>query len=236
MHFQNSIKFSHPDFVVAHKPADVSFHTEEGIPGFASQLQAQWGETLYPVHRLDRITSGLILFARTPQAARELGALFEQGEIAKFYLAISDQKPSKKQGMIKGMMSKGRNGSWKLTRDHGVVAVTQFFSFSIDAGLRVFVVRLRTGRTHQIRVALKSLGSPLLGDARYGGTAADRGYLHAWALRFSWKGETLCFTAPPDEGDLFKSQSLSEKLQEIGAPWALDWPRWHKPKPLADND
>lgn len=235
MNFQKSVIYSHDDFIVVSKPANVSFHGNQTEAGFASALQTELGQTLFPVHRLDRITSGLLLFARNQAAARELGRLFEEGEIAKFYLAISDQKPAKKQGWVKGFMEKGRNGCWRLSREHGVAAVTQFFSYGLSSGLRLFIVRPRTGRTHQIRVALKSLGSPILGDARYGGSNADRGYLHAWAVCFTWQGEQLSFTLPPQEG-IFFSDEVTALLAETGQPWTLPWPEWQKPRRVADND
>jgi tRNA pseudouridine32 synthase/23S rRNA pseudouridine746 synthase len=236
MHFQSPIIFTHPDLLVAYKPAGVSFHSEDGEAGFAAQVQALTAERLYPVHRLDRITSGLVMFARNAQAARELGQHFENGEIAKFYVALSDRKPAKKQGWIKGRMEKGRNGAWKLGREQGLLAVTQFFSFGQDGSPRLFVVSPRTGRTHQIRVALKSLGSPILGDARYGGSLADRAYLHAWAMRLEWRGETLCVIAPPIEGAHFADPAVRARLEEIKAPWLLDWPQWPKTKQPTDND
>jgi len=224
MHFQNPIIFTHPDLLVAYKPAGLSFHSEGADAGFAAQVQALAQERIYPVHRLDRVTSGLVMFARNAQAARELGQGFENGEIAKFYLALSDRKPAKKQGWVKGAMEKSRNGTWKLGREQGLMAVTQFFSFGQEGLPRLFVVRPRTGRTHQIRVALKSLGSPILGDARYGGSPADRAYLHAWALRLEWRGETLCVMAPPIEGERFAEAGVVAQLSRIGEPWRLDWP------------
>ena len=61
----------------------------------------------------------------------------------------------------------------------------------------------RTGKTHQIRVALKSLGAPILGDRLYAGTPADRVYLHAWRLCFPFRGESLRFESLPAHGDQF---------------------------------
>lgn len=215
----------HPDFLVAYKPAGQSFHSEEGEAGFVAQVKAASGEPgLHAVHRLDRITSGLVLFARHTDAAREFGRIFEAGKIEKYYLALSDRKPSKKQGAIKGAMEKGRGGNWRFVSEGGVDAHTQFFSYSAGAGRRLFVLRPRTGRTHQLRVALKSLGAPILGDARYGGNPADRGYLHAWALRFHWHAQPFEFLLPPQEGEHFTGTALAAQLGTLGPPWALGWP------------
>lgn len=217
-----AIVFEHPDFLIASKPAGMSFHFDGDHPGFAVALKAQPGcADLHLLHRLDRITSGMLLCARNAGVAAEFGRMFEAGEISKYYLALSDHRPAKKQGWVKGAMLKARGGSWRLAREGEPYAVTQFFSFSIgEGGLRLFVVRPRTGRTHQIRVALKSLGAPILGDLRYGGTPADRGYLHAYALRFMWRGELMSFVLPPAEGEFF----LRSADQLTGSPWSLPWP------------
>lgn len=211
----------HPDFMLVMKPAGCNFHSDDGTPGFVVQTREILGEpALMPVHRLDRITSGLVLLARHADAAREFGRMFEAGEIHKCYLALSDHRPSKKQGWVRGAMLKGRGGSWRLSREGTSNCVTQFFSFSAGEGLRLFVLRPLTGRTHQLRVALKSLGSPILGDERYGGSPADRGYLHAYALRFTWGNVCYDFVEGPDEGELFSR--IGDQL--TGKPWSLPWP------------
>lgn len=211
----------HPDFALAFKPPGMSFHTEGEQPGVVAWLKGQpGGASLHVVHRLDRMTSGLLLCARNAEVAAEFGRMFEAGQVGKYYLALSDRRPAKKQGCIKGAMQRGRGGNWRLTREGELRAVTQFFSFLAAPGLRLFVVHPRTGRTHQIRVALRSLGAPILGDDRYGGSPADRGYLHANALCFTWKGEDFRFFLPPVEGMLF--QQYADQLPE--APWELEWP------------
>lgn len=230
MNLPPKILAEHPDFWVVFKPAGLSFHRDGEAPGLVEQVRDLSGQIqLHPVHRLDRITSGLILLARHPEAAAGLGALFAEGEVEKYYLALSDRPPGKKQGMVKGGMVKARGGSWRLTRDEGLPAVTQFFSYGLvgpqcPSGLRLFVVRPRTGRTHQIRVALKSLGSPILGDSRYGGTPADRGYLHAWAIRFNWQGESLCYHQPPEHGDFFLLPPCKSQIERLHPAWSLPWP------------
>ncbi len=220
------IVLTHPDFWIALKPPGLSFHDESGKAGFVSLFrQRVGGAPLYPVHRLDRLTSGLIVLARSAEAARRFGEMFASGAVEKYYLAISAQAPAKKQGCVKGVMQKGRGGCWRLTRGaDGPRAITQFFSFSAG-GMRVFVVRPRTGRTHQIRVALKSLGAPILGDERYGGAAADRGYLHAFALRFMWAGSPVCCVVSPSIGQVFMRTAVQEVVQSLVEPWRLAWPQ-----------
>lgn len=206
----------HPDFIVAAKPAGVSFHQDGEAPGFVAQVKAELGEPgLHAVHRLDRITSGLVLFARHADAAREFGRMFEAGEVRKTYLALSDRKPSKKQGWVKGAMLKGRGGDWRLAREGGPLAVTRFDSQSLAPGLRLFLLYPHTGRTHQLRVAMKSLSAPILGDARYGGSHADRGYLHAWRLDFMWMDAVQQFALAPQQGVLFQTEPCRRILQSV---------------------
>ncbi|WP_028454725.1 pseudouridine synthase [Chitinilyticum litopenaei] len=218
----------HEDFLLVAKPAGLDCHQAGESAGLAQRLREQTGlATLHPVHRLDAATSGLILFARHTEAARELGEQLAEHRIEKYYLALSPRQPAKKQGWVRGKMLKGRNGSWRLTRDEGLPAVTQFFSSGLGNGLRAFVLRPLSGRTHQLRVAMKSLGSPILGDARYGGANAERLYLHAWALRLRWRGEILHWHLPPDGGEHFLEPAFADWLATQPAPWQLPWPGDH---------
>jgi len=102
-------------FLLIDKPAGMNFHSEEGA-GLVVLTKALCGlDELYPVHRLDKMTSGLVLFAKTPEAAQRFGRMFEAREIEKYYLAISLRKPKKKQGWIKGDMKSARRGTrWKI--------------------------------------------------------------------------------------------------------------------------
>lgn len=213
-----------PQFYLIAKHPGVSFHADGDEAGLMSALRAGLrDEALWPVHRLDRITSGLIVIARSQRAAANLGAAFAGREVEKYYVALSDQKPAKKQGLIKGDMEKGRGGAWKLCKTLANPAVTQFFSHSLAPGKRLFLLRPRTGKTHQLRVAMKSLGAPILGDVLYGGSAADRGYLHAYALAFTLDGEAFRFACPPLWGEQFADSALQDYLV-ANPPWALPWP------------
>ncbi|HSC75869.1 MAG TPA: TIGR01621 family pseudouridine synthase [Pseudomonadales bacterium] len=201
--------FEHADFFVFDKPAGISFHSEDGAGFFVQLTQYYPDETLFPVHRLDKITSGLLLVARNKPAAARLGELFESHAIKKTYIALSDHQPSKKQGPVSGDMQRTRDGNWKLLRSKKNPAITRFTSHSLAPNLRLFVLHPQTGRTHQLRVMMKALGSPILGDARYGGTVADRGYLHAQRLQFTWSSQLIDIFAMPAIGELFNRFSAA---------------------------
>ncbi|WP_062786223.1 TIGR01621 family pseudouridine synthase [Aquitalea pelogenes] len=222
-----SLLYSDPRFYLINKHAGVSFHREGEEDGLLDAVRAGLrDDAVWPVHRLDRVTSGLILLARSSQVASQFGSAFADHAVEKYYLALSDRKPQKKQGLIKGDMEKGRGGAWRLLPAVQNPAITQFFSFSVQPGLRLFLLRPHSGKTHQLRVAMKSQSAPILGDVLYGGSPADRAYLHAYALRFMLDGEAFSFVCPPDHGVEFVSEALHTCLQrEASAPWELAWPK-----------
>jgi tRNA pseudouridine32 synthase/23S rRNA pseudouridine746 synthase len=218
---------SDPRFFVIDKHSGCSFHHQGDEPGLVESVRQQCG-AVWPVHRLDRMTSGLMLLARSPEVARQLSERLAAHQIDKLYLALSDQKPSKKQGLVQGDMQKGRGGAWRLCPTRVQPAITQFQSTSLAPGLRLFFLKPLSGKTHQLRVALKSLGAPIIGDPLYHATVApppDRGYLHAWSLRFELDGEQLAFLAPPRHGELFISPTFQSLIAlPQWQPPALQWP------------
>lgn len=222
----------HHDFIVVDKEADVNFHDEGDLgSGLFSLVKKQLrsqniNAELYPVHRLDKMTSGLVIFAKTLACAQSFGQLFNDHDIEKYYLAIGDKKPSKKQGLIKGDMAKSRRGMFKLLRTIENPAITQFFSFSIPNKRRLYLLKPHSGKTHQLRVALASIGAPIVGDPLYYTTSqADRGYLHAFALKFNYLGECFEFISLPSKGELYLNTEVIEQLSAIKKPWQLNWPR-----------
>ena len=220
------ILFDHPDFVIVNKPSNICVQNETNQPGILPILCQQLKvEQLWLVHRLDKITSGILILAKHSQAAALFGKLFEQKQIEKYYLAISAKKPKKKQGAVKGGMKKVRDGKWMLDSSDTAVAISQFFSFSISAGLRLFLIKPLTGKTHQIRVALKSVGSPILGDELYKGENSDRTYLHAYCVRFTYQQQPICIICPPDEGAVFVRDETKAQITNLATPWALIWPK-----------
>ena len=219
------------DFVVLDKPQNISFHDEENIGcGLFSlikaQLKAQLSLTeLYPVHRLDKMTSGLIIVAKNSATARAFQQLFEQHQVEKYYLAIANGKPKKKQGLIKGDMEKSRRGMWKLLRTMDNPAISQFLSFTIAPKQRLYLIKPHSGKTHQIRVALNSVGVPILGDPLYNSASnSDRGYLHAFALSFTLNKQQYQYCLAPSTGNVFKQSSTLEVIKQLTPPWQQPWP------------
>jgi tRNA pseudouridine32 synthase/23S rRNA pseudouridine746 synthase len=216
------------DFVVIDKPAGMNFHDEdEPGNGLFSQVKSLLArKELYPVHRLDKMTSGLIIFAKNLTTAQVFQTMFEQHLVEKYYLAIADGKPKKKQGLIKGDMVKSRRGMWKLLRTTEHPAISQFTSYSIAPARRLYLIKPHSGKTHQIRVALNSLAVPILGDTLYNNSSiADRGYLHAYALQFSLRGQCFQYQLVPNKGSEYLMATTQAHITTLKAPWSLDWPK-----------
>lgn len=217
------------DFIVVDKAAGASFHSESGDAGLFERVkQDQAVQELYPVHRLDKMTSGVLVFAKNKGTAQALGALFEDRQVEKYYVALADKKPKKKQGLIKGDMASARRGNYKLMTSRDSPATTQFFSHSVGEGKRLYLLKPTTGKTHQLRVAMKSIGAPIMGDSRYypGCPELDRGYLHAYQMAFSLMGKPYSYQVMPNTGEYFFSAAVVECLSaQWASPEQLPWPK-----------
>ena len=177
------------DFIVVDKPALLLTHPTK--PDQRTTLWKQVRELLAfeianggqvsIVNRLDRETSGIILIAKTPQAARRFGLLMQQQRIRKEYLAIVWGWPEWKTKIVDAPLDRQgkhqRSAIWlkQMIHPKGAKATTEFqverrFTKATSAGEQFALIRAtpRTGRTHQIRVHLSSLGHPIVGDKIYG--------------------------------------------------------------------
>ncbi|VTU08651.1 TIGR01621 family pseudouridine synthase [Actinobacillus porcinus] len=212
------------DFIIINKPHGVSVHKDTEAQGLTTLVAQQLNlSQVWLVHRLDKVTSGLLILARNEKAAATLSGLFAQHKIQKTYLALSAFKPKKKQGLIIGDMEKARRGAWKLLKSKENPAITRFYSVSCEPHLRLFILKPQTGKTHQLRVAMKSLGSPILGDELYGGNQEniDRTYLHAYRLAFEYNGKCYDVCLPPQKmekcGEFFEKLSVQQQISQINS-------------------
>ena len=214
------IVYQTDDFIIIYKPCGLSVHKDQSKIGLTTLLARQLNvPQVWLVHRLDKVTSGLLILALNAESAAEFFRLFSEHHIQKTDLALSNQKPKKKQGLIVGDMQKSRNGAWKLCQSKENPAITRFESVSCEPNLRLFILKPQTGKTHQLRVAMKSLGSPILGDSLYGKNTEniDRTYLHAARLQFEFKGQSFDVFSPPKEGEWWHRQGVMSQIQKFSS-------------------
>ena len=183
-----SILFDDGVCVAVDKPAGMpSVPTRRAARGSAHdtlqrQLRQQSGRAtrLWAVHRLDQAASGVLLFAKSAEAAAVISKAFQTRQVQKTYLARVADVPSSEAGVIdQPIRTLERRAE---VGPGGRPARTHWRILRVDPAGTLLELRLDTGRMHQARVHLRALGHPILGDRLYGGTAAPRLMLHALGL------------------------------------------------------
>ena len=201
-------KFEDENIIVCVKPAGVlsqSSEKEENMISLLNKYFEQAGKTCvaYPVHRLDRETSGLIVYAKNSRAAAKLSEQITRNGMKKHYFAVIKGTPEEKSGVLKDLLfrDKQKNKSYVVKRKRGGVkeASLEYKVIGEKDGLSLVDILLHTGRTHQIRVQFSSRKMPLYGDDRYGGGGGSLAlFAHCLEFRHPVTGEEMCFTAFPD--------------------------------------
>lgn len=193
------ILYEDDDVVAIDKPAGMVVHAGAGVHSGTlvnalvhrfGALSSVGGE-LRPgiVHRLDRYTSGVLLVAKTDAAHRALAQQFSARQVKKVYLALVQGSPKADTGRIEKPIARDPVHRTRMTArlETGRKAVSEYRVLRRYAGYTLLEVRIGTGRTHQIRVHLASIGHPVAGDRLYGARAepeAGRYFLHAHRIRF----------------------------------------------------
>lgn len=199
------IIYEDDDCLVANKPAGIlthskgAFNPEPTVATFiAPKLKNLNDERGGIVHRLDRATSGVIICAKTPEALKHLQKQFSTRKVKKVYNAVIAGSLVPGAAMIDIPIQ--RNPKRPETFRAGVngkAAQTMYKTLQSGNNYSLLELVPKTGRTHQLRVHLKYLGRPIVGDNLYGGTDANRMYLHAKSLRLILpSGQTKTFVAP----------------------------------------
>jgi 23S rRNA (cytosine1962-C5)-methyltransferase len=196
--------FEDEHLLVVSKPAGWNTHAPspyagEGIYDWLKHHEPSWS-SLAILHRLDKETSGVLIFGKTPLANKSLTAQFTERRIRKKYLLLTDCEVPQKEFTVKTSLV--RVGEKYASRADGELAETKFTPISDskfeNARLKMVTAEPLTGRTHQIRVHASESGFPILGDTLYGGTASSRVFLHAGEIAFTHPAtnEPVKFFAP----------------------------------------
>lgn len=198
------VLFSDEQILVINKPADLSVLPEgweKDTPYLVKLLEEKYGK-VWVVHRIDKITSGVIVFALTAEVHRSLNIQFEKHEVEKVYHALVNGLPKWEEKITKFPLrvNVGHRHRTVVDDRRGVRSETRFKLLERYQAAALVEASPMTGRTHQIRVHAYALGHPLLGDVLYSAPETnliERPALHAYALtlRHPETGKSLTFQA-----------------------------------------
>ena len=215
----------HKDFIVINKPAGLSVHPSLSAPDEVTLINgllhrfgdmAHFYEAERPgiVHRLDKNTSGLLLIARNPQAQAELSSLFKDRKIHKKYIALVHKHPDRSGSVDlpigRHAIERHKMGVFGIEA-RSALSHYRVLAYYADASL--LEVAIVTGRTHQIRVHMASIGHPIVGDAVYGtsSTHIGRQALHSWYVAFNFRGKDYAYSCPIPHDMIHAINALKSK-------------------------
>lgn len=175
------------------------------------------------VHRLDRLTSGIVVFARTSKSAKRLSESFRKHEVKKFYLAICEGKIEKEEGILRNWVywdkEKHKTQVFNNIKPNSKEASTYYKVLYKDKNLSLVILSPETGRKHQLRAQLSHIGYPILGDKKYGSKRnffKDYIALHCFELKFEHpiKREIMEFKMNPPSfwNKFFPIDRIIEKI------------------------
>ena len=219
------VVYNSPQLLVVNKPAGLPVDGPEDDTLlnrallYLSKENEYSEESLYQpalCHRLDTGTSGLVLIAKTPEAERVLLEAIKERQVRKTYLCVTFGRPLPPDGTLGGYLLKDADrGLVRILEEQkpGAKEVrTEYETLAVSGRLALLKVRLITGRTHQIRAHMASIGCPILGDSKYGNNAANRELKLKYQALCAWELVLPNFTQPD-------FASLSGKSFRAPKPW-----------------
>ena len=170
-------------------------------------------------HRIDRPTSGVLVFAKTSKALSRMNELFRENKIQKTYWAVVKNQTPKTQGSLKNYLSKNnkQNKSYVCQENEGKLAELEYQTIKKLKNYYFLEIKPKTGRHHQIRVQLSNIGCPIKGDLKYGDKRSNKDqsiHLHARKIEFTHpvSKEILIITAPTPPDIIWNS--ITEDLHQ----------------------
>ena len=190
------ILYSDRDLAVCIKP--VGLDSEAEVP---AELKKALGGEIFPIHRLDKNVGGVMVFARTKQAAAALSKAVQEGQMVKEYVAMVHGTPLETGDWEDFLFKDSRkNKVFAVKKERKGVKYARLEFHRLSEGETSLVhIRLHTGRSHQIRVQFSSRGFPLVGDHKYGSRDERlEPMLFSSRITFPWKGKMLRFERLPE--------------------------------------
>jgi len=166
--FKESILFEDADYVLINKPPFVSTLEDRNDPVNILRIAKDFIDDAQVCHRLDKDTSGVLAIAKNPEAYRHLSMQLENREVTKIYHAVAEGIHDFKNQVVKASILKQNDGTVKISR-MGKDATTTFTTLKVFGNFTLVDCRPLTGRMHQIRIHLATLGASIAGDPLYGG-------------------------------------------------------------------
>lgn len=206
---QQNIVFEDDDVIAFNKPAGVAVQGGTNINASVDRavelFPAQDGQTPKLVHRIDAPTSGLLVLAKKTSIAAKLSEVLRLRQADKYYLAVTVGVPAAKTAkLVTSIAKKSKDGFEKMENDRfGKKAITKYLVLDHAAkDYSLLLLKIETGRTHQIRQQLAEIGAYILGDDKYGKRSSisslitDKLYLHAFRMTFSLNNKNYKLDAP----------------------------------------
>ena len=190
------ILYSDRDLYVIVKP--VGMDSEHEVP-------AALGGDIFPIHRLDKNVGGVMVYARTKQAAAALSKAVQEGSMVKEYVAMVHGTPPETGDWEDFLFKDSRKNKVFVVKKErrGVKKASLEYTRLTDDSPALVHIRLHTGRSHQIRVQFSSRGFPLVGDHKYGSRDEEKEpKLFSCRISFPWKGQEKVFEAFPEWGNI----------------------------------
>jgi tRNA pseudouridine32 synthase/23S rRNA pseudouridine746 synthase len=189
-----NVIYENRDILAVDKPAGISTIPERNMEreSVLSHLSGKYPEKIYVVHRLDKETSGILIFAKNPRAHQLINDQFSSRTIEKTYVAITHGIIKREKGIVESPLRPCGSGRIKVDSEKGKPCITEYEVVKRLENKTMVRVHPKTGRRHQIRVHFYSIGHPIVGDPLYGNLDEQKQYprmmLHASRIRFILPG------------------------------------------------
>lgn len=185
------IVYENKDIVIILKPKNIETISENGETDLLEKVSKQLNLKLYAVHRLDRNTIGLVIFAKNIDAKKSLDIAIKNRKLEKFYIAKVCGEINKSEEKLTAFLKKDDKKSLVFVSDKNLSGYeeikTNYKKVQSDGEFSILEVELVTGKTHQIRAHLSHIGYPILGDEKYGNTEINKKYKKKYQCLCSYK-------------------------------------------------